>query len=170
MLDLFSIYYKNAYLKYRNNLDDVKLGYALECREKVWKEFIELAKNHNLSLNDFEISVIELDTGLMSRLELDSMFAQFYDFGTEKPSREIIEKAAGILFDSAYDFVKRFIQTEETYILVGVWFKLTTLVGVNREVLEMERYFGKSEQVTPRLSADMDKLVEELYEYYREVR
>lgn len=170
MLDLFSIYYKDAYLMYRSDPSNMRLGFALECKEKVWKEFIELAKVNNLKLKDFEVSILGLKTDLMSRLELDSIFAQFSDFGTENTTEEIIELAAGILFDGVYTFVTKFLDSDDEQIRMGVWFKLSSLVGVNREILELQRYFGKTEPVVPRLSKDLEKEVEELYKYYREVR
>lgn len=171
MLDLFSIYYKDAYLMYRSDPSNIRLGFALECKEKVWKEFIVLAQVNNLKLSDFEGSILGLKTNLMSRLELDSIFAQFSDFGTEDTTEEIIELAAGILFDGAYTFVTKFLKSnDEQQIRMGVWFKLASLVGVNREILELQRYFGKTEPVIPRLNSDLEKEVEELYKYYREVR
>lgn len=169
MLDLFNIYYKDSYLKYRENPDDEILGFALECHKNVWRAFVELARVNNLKLSDFTVKVLKMETGLITRLELDSLFAQFYDFGDKDTSIEVLEDAVGILFDNANNFVRRFVGTDNATELVGVSLKLTKLVGTNKEIMQLDRIFGKTADVDPMLPDSISKRVEELYNYYREV-
>lgn len=110
-----------------------------------------------------------METGLITRLELDSLFAQFYDFGDKDTSIEVLEDAIGILFDNANNFVRRFVGTDDATELVGVSLKLTQLVGTNKEIMQLDRIFGKTADVDPMLPDSISKMVEELYNYYREV-
>ena len=169
MLDLFNIFYKNTYLEYRSTNDE-RLAYALECKRIIWEKFPDIVRNNEIKQSDFIRKVSQVNPYLLSRHELDSMFAQIYDFGRYNTTSMVLKTAVGLLTRATYDFVRNNLnlQAGDTQ-LVGVYIKVCQLIGLSEDDIELEELFGKTERVEPLLSKDLNEEVEELFKYYCEL-